>query len=215
MRLIEGYLIGRLGYLHLGAGCWALLLLMIPNLYRWVGELLPVVVHVASRALAAQAAGEFNAEITPYQVLSRQPVQGSNTVKLRELLAGQGMDVSAEIAPMAQRLGLRVSEAGGSVHIKGVLRGSAAEAAGLAAGDEWLGVDVGASRAARTSGAQGGSWRLNKLDDLPALLGKAHQLVALVSRDKRLLRLPLKVPEQASSWKLAMPAGRKQGWPSV
>jgi pyruvate-ferredoxin/flavodoxin oxidoreductase len=35
------------------------LLLMIPNLYRWVGELLPVVVHVASRALAAQALSIF------------------------------------------------------------------------------------------------------------------------------------------------------------
>ena len=35
------------------------LLLMIPNLYRWVGELLPVVVHVASRALAVQALSIF------------------------------------------------------------------------------------------------------------------------------------------------------------
>ncbi|MFN7898306.1 MAG: pyruvate:ferredoxin (flavodoxin) oxidoreductase [Synechococcaceae cyanobacterium] len=35
------------------------LLLMIPNLYRWVGELLPMVVHVASRALAAQALSIF------------------------------------------------------------------------------------------------------------------------------------------------------------
>jgi predicted metalloprotease with PDZ domain len=135
-------------------------------------------------------------------------VHSTADLPLRELLAGQGVEVSAEIAPMAQRLGLRVNEAGGSVHIKGVLRGSAAEVAGLAAGDEWLGLDVGTKDL-------GGSWRLNKLDDLPALLGKAHQLVALVSRDKRLLRLPLKVPEQASSWKLAMPAGRKQGWPAV
>ena len=93
-----------------------------------------------------------------------------------------------------------------------VLR-SATEAAGLAAGDEWLGLDVGATPAAQ---AQGGSWRLNKLDDLPALLGREHQLVALVSRDKRLLRLHLKVPAQASSWKLGMPAQRKAGqWPAV
>ena len=35
------------------------LLLMIPNLYRWVGELLPVVVQVASRALAVQALSIF------------------------------------------------------------------------------------------------------------------------------------------------------------
>jgi acetyl-CoA acyltransferase len=41
------------------------------------------------KALAAQAAGEFSAEISPYQVISRQPVIGSNTVKLRELLVTQ------------------------------------------------------------------------------------------------------------------------------
>ena len=35
------------------------LLLMIPNLYRWAGELMPVVVHVASRALAAQGLSIF------------------------------------------------------------------------------------------------------------------------------------------------------------
>jgi hypothetical protein len=39
--------------------------------------------------------------------------------------------------------------------------------------------------------------------------------VALVSRDKRLLRLPLKVPEQASVWKLAMAEGRATDWPAV
>ncbi|MFY2764900.1 acetyl-CoA C-acyltransferase [Arenimonas sp. MALMAid1274] len=52
------------------------------------------------KALAAQAAGEFKAEITPYQVISRQPVVGSNTVKLRELLVendeGPRADTSLE-----------------------------------------------------------------------------------------------------------------------
>jgi predicted metalloprotease with PDZ domain len=139
-------------------------------------------------------------------------VHSTQDLPLRALLSGQGIEVSAEIVPMAQRLGLRVSEAGTSVQIKAVLRGSAAEVAGLAAGDEWLGLDVGASPAAH---AQAGSWRLHKLDDLPALLGKATHLVALVSRDKRLLRLPLKVPEQASGWTLAVPAGRTESWPSV
>ncbi|MFN9628698.1 MAG: pyruvate:ferredoxin (flavodoxin) oxidoreductase [Cyanobacteriota bacterium] len=35
------------------------LLLMVPNLYRWAGELTPVVVHVAGRALAAQGLSIF------------------------------------------------------------------------------------------------------------------------------------------------------------
>ena len=41
------------------------------------------------KALAAQAAGEFSAEISPYRVISRQPVMGGNTVKLRELMVSQ------------------------------------------------------------------------------------------------------------------------------
>jgi S1-C subfamily serine protease len=102
-----------------------------------------------------------------------------------------------------------VLEAAGSVQVKVVLRGSASEAAGLAAGDEWLGLDVG-------SKGQGGSWRLGKLDELSALLGKERQLTALVSRDKRLLRLPLTVPAQASGWKLSVPKERATDqWPAA
>ncbi|MFN9620104.1 MAG: pyruvate:ferredoxin (flavodoxin) oxidoreductase [Synechococcaceae cyanobacterium] len=59
---------GAAGALHgaLQAGCLATsftasqgLLLMLPNLYRWAGELTPVVLHVACRALAAQALSIF------------------------------------------------------------------------------------------------------------------------------------------------------------
>ena len=136
-------------------------------------------------------------------------VHSTEDLPLRDLLTSQGIEVHAEIASMAQRLGLRVSETGGSVHIKAVLRSSAAEAAGLAAGDEWLGMEVGAK-------AQGGSWRLGKLDELPALMGREHKGVALVSRDKRMLRLPLTIPAQASHWRLAVPTDRKAGqWPAV
>ena len=136
-------------------------------------------------------------------------VHSTQELPLRELLTAHGVTVDAETSGMAQRLGLRVNEIGGQVQIRGVLRGSAAEAAGLAAGDEWLGLDVGAK-------AQGGSWRLNKLDDLSALLGPTRQLVALVSRDKRLLRLPLTVPAQASHWQLSVPADRAtSSWPGA
>jgi len=128
---------------------------------------------------------------------------------LRELLTAHGIQVDAEIAGMAERLGLRVSDAAGSVQVKGVLRGSAGEAAGLAAGDEWLGLEVGAK-------GQGGSWRLSKLAELPALLGKERKLIALVSRDRRLLRLPLAVPAQASHWQLSVPKDRAaHQWPAA
>jgi predicted metalloprotease with PDZ domain len=136
-------------------------------------------------------------------------VHSTQDLPLRELLTAQHVRVEADTVTMAQRLGVRVSEAGGMVQVKAVLRDSAAEAAGLAAGDEWLGLEVGAK-------GQGGSWRLHKLDDLPALLGRERQLIALVSRDKRLLRLPLKVPEQASLWQLSVPSDRQNaGWPAV
>ena len=136
-------------------------------------------------------------------------VHSTQELPLRELLTAHGVTVDAETSGMAQRLGLRVNEIGGQVQIRGVLRGSAAEAAGLAAGDEWLGLDVGTK-------AQGGSWRLNKLDDLSTLLGPTRQLVALVSRDKRLLRLPLTVPAQASHWQLSVPADRAtSSWPGA
>jgi acetyl-CoA acyltransferase len=52
------------------------------------------------KALAAQAAGEFKSEISPYRVISRQPVLGGNTIKLRELLVendeGPRADTSLE-----------------------------------------------------------------------------------------------------------------------
>ena len=136
-------------------------------------------------------------------------VHSTHELPLRELLSAHGIQVEAETSAMAQRLGLRVSEGAGSVQVKAVLRGSAAETAGLAAGDEWLGLDVGAK-------GQGGSWRLGKLDELPALLGSERQLTAWVSRDKRLLRLRLTVPAQASQWRLSVPADRAKGqWPST
>jgi len=52
------------------------------------------------RALAAMAAGEFSAEISPYNVVSHQPVLGSNVIALRETLIradeGPRPDTSAE-----------------------------------------------------------------------------------------------------------------------
>jgi acetyl-CoA acyltransferase len=60
------------------------------------------------KALAAQAAGEFKAEISPYRVISRQPVLGGNTVQLRELMvendegprAGTSLEGLAKLRPV-------------------------------------------------------------------------------------------------------------------
>ena len=136
-------------------------------------------------------------------------VHGTAELPLRELLTAQGLVIHDDEPQMAQRLGVRAVDGPSGVHVKVVLRGSAAEQAGLAAGDEWLGVDVGAR-------GQGSSWRLLKLDDLKNLLGTEKRLTALISRDKRLLRLPLRLPAKAVTWRLAVPGHRKAGlWPGV
>ncbi|MBS0292059.1 MAG: M61 family metallopeptidase, partial [Proteobacteria bacterium] len=90
-----------------------------------------------------------------------QWVHGTQDLPLAELLAAHGITLQAEPAQPAQRLGLRVAENGG-LQIKTVLRGGAAEAAGLMAGDEWLAVE-----------AQGQAWRLHKLADLALYAGSA------------------------------------------
>ena len=121
-------------------------------------------------------------------------VHGTTELPLKALLTGQGVTVLEEPAQLAQRLGLRVTENTG-VHIKVVLRGGAAEQAGFAAGDEWLGLEVGAGKAAT-------QWRLTKLDELPLYAGAALKVGALVARDKRLMTLALTLPQTVTTWHL-------------
>ena len=135
-------------------------------------------------------------------------VHSTRELPLKTLLQGQGLQVHEDPAQVAQRLGLRVADANGTVTVKAVLRGGAAEDAGFAAGDEWLGVDVGAR-------GQGGSWRLNKLDDLALLLGPERRATALVSRDKRLLRLSLLLPQKVTTWRIGNAGWVTGGWPGV
>jgi predicted metalloprotease with PDZ domain len=128
-------------------------------------------------------------------------VHGTRELPLEELLKPQGVVVLEEPAQLQQRLGLRVSETSG-IHIKTVLRGGAAEQAGLAANDEWLGVEVA-----------GTGWRLAKLDDLLLYAGNHRKVTALVARDRRLLRLELNLPAAITTWRLVLrdPA-RAQPW---
>jgi predicted metalloprotease with PDZ domain len=127
-------------------------------------------------------------------------VHGTGELPLEDLLARHGVGVLQEPAQLAQVLGLRVQENGG-VQIKTVLRGGAAERAGFAAGDEWLGVETPAP-GAKNGTASG--WRLTRLEDLTLYAGTHKNLQALVARDKQLLRLPLTLPSQVSSWRLVL-----------
>jgi len=138
-------------------------------------------------ALEALGGRSFAPEIAQW-------VHGTADLPLQSLLAAQGVKVLEEPAQLAQRLGLRVTETAG-VQIKTVLRGGAAEQAGLAAGDEWLGLEVG-------SGKSASAWRINKLDDLMLYAANASKICVLVARDKRLLKLPLTLPQSITTWRL-------------
>ena len=133
-------------------------------------------------------------------------VHGTRDLPLQKLLASHGVSVHHEPAQMAQRLGLRVSE-DHSVQIKTVLSGSAAQRAGFAPGDEWLGIEI--------TGKAASSWRMKKLDDLLLYAGQVKKVIALVSRDRQLLRLYLTIPQAAdnSTWRLTIDnTGQVKRW---
>ncbi|MBX3610697.1 MAG: M61 family metallopeptidase [Hydrogenophaga sp.] len=117
-------------------------------------------------------------------------VHGTGGLPTDTLLPALGARVQQDPAPLAQQLGLRVGEAGGSLTIKTVLRDGAAERAGFAAGDEWLGVEFAPARRGQAPEA----WRVQRLDDVQAMRGERTQLTALVARDRQLLRLALQWP---------------------
>ncbi len=123
----------------------------------------------------------------------KQWVHGVRELPLRELFQAFGINVHDDPPQQAQRLGLRVSESGGTIQVKAVLRGGAAERAGFASGDEWLGVQAGDDE-----------WHLTRLEDLPFYAGRFKTVTALVSRDRRLLRLPLTLPADVTTWRLSV-----------
>ena len=130
--------------------------------------------------LQALGGRSFDAELDAW-------VHSTAELPLAELLQAHGIALQGDTPQPAQRLGLRVTE-GNAVLIKTVLRGGLAEQAGMAPGDEWLGIEV-----------QGQGWRITHLDDLALYAGKAPQVTALVARDRRLLRLPLALQRPARS----------------
>lgn len=140
-----------------------------------------------AEVLAAQAGREFTAELATW-------VHGTADLPLAELLGAHGVDISNDPSQPAQRLGLRATENAGTVQVKVVLRGGAAEKAGISAGDEWLGLEM----------PDGAAWRIGKLDDLALYLGQGRKATALVARDRRLLKLPLELPATDTTARLVL-----------
>ncbi|MEO9101735.1 MAG: hypothetical protein ABI256_04445, partial [Rhodoferax sp.] len=159
-------------------------------------------------------------------------VHGTGELPLQRLLATQGVNVLEERSQIAQRLGLRVVEGTAEnlgIVVKTVLSASAAERAGLAAGDEWIGIRLpraddptqrrsntsaqDTSEPDRKSDKSGDAWRLRKLEELPMYLGDATTFTALVARDQRLLELPFVMPKDDHTWRLALrDAARARIW---
>ncbi len=111
----------------------------------------------------------------------REWVHGISDLPLKELLQRFGVHWQTSAATLTQRLGVRVSESAlTGIKVTHVLRGGAAERAGLSAGDEVLAL---------------GDWRLRRLDDVLRVQTPGQASALLVSRDQRLLTLSLEVPE--------------------
>jgi predicted metalloprotease with PDZ domain len=102
-------------------------------------------------------------------------VHGTDELPLQPLLAQAGVRLQPEPGDLAAELGLRVSEGALSgIHVRTVHRGSAAERAGVCAGDELLAVD---------------GWRLRRLDDARGWLAAGQGFQLTLVRDQRLLAL--------------------------
>ncbi|MDM0020536.1 M61 family metallopeptidase [Variovorax saccharolyticus] len=150
----------------------------------------PIAEADIAAALEVIGGRSFAAEIASW-------VHSTDELPLSDLLRAHGVAALDDPAQRAQELGLRVAETGGSVQVKVVLRGGAAEQAGFSANDEWIGIEL---PAVKGRAAQG--WRLTRLDDLALYLGPLRKATALVARDRRLLRLPLALPAAVTTWRL-------------
>ncbi len=111
-------------------------------------------------------------------------VHGTDDLPLQTLLAEFGVQWTSRKGPVAQQLGVRVQEASGSLKAQAVMHGSAAEAAGISAGDELIALD---------------NWRLRRTDDLTQWRRPERTQSLLICRDQQLQTLTLPAAK-ASDW---------------
>ncbi|HSV72032.1 MAG TPA: peptidase M61 [Methylibium sp.] len=116
-------------------------------------------------------------------------VHGTGELPLRDALATFGVHWGEDKPTLAQRFGARLADNGGQLKLQSVLRGGAAERAGLSAGDELVALD---------------GWRLKRVDDLALLGATERPLPLLAARDQRLLELTLPATRAEGAVSLAV-----------
>ena len=139
-----------------------------------------------TEAMVSQSLREQGFEDVAVQL--HEWVHTTEDLPIAALLGDFGVSLKPKTAPLAQRLGLRVNERDG-IRITHVARGGAAEAAGMAAGDEWLALGCGND-----------IWRVKTLVDAERIAKwqpsvKGAELTVWLSRDGRLQQAPLTWPD--------------------
>lgn len=135
----------------------------------------------------AEIAAALGDEVAP-EVLGW--VHGTGDLPLAPRLAAAGVALRSAPPTAAERAGLKLSEGAVSgVQVRAVQRGGAAEAAGLAAGDEILGA---------------AGWRLRRFDELQQWVAPGAPFELLVARDQRLLSLPMLLPPAPAAGALSL-----------
>ncbi len=142
--------------------------------------------HVGSRS--------FGAELTSW-------VHGTDDLPLAALLAEFGVAWTVDVPTLAQRLGLRVAESAlTGIKVSHVLRGGAAERAGLSVGDELLALN---------------GWRVRRLEDGLRVIRPGVAATLLVARDQRVVSLPLTLPADASGGAISLAASAGAAEPTL
>jgi predicted metalloprotease with PDZ domain len=117
-------------------------------------------------------------------------VHGTTDLDLPTLLTPFGITFCETAPSTAQLLGVRISESAlTGIKVNSVLHASAAQLAGVSAGDEILGAN---------------QWRLRRLDDLRSVVDLQGSIELLVSRDQRLLILSCELPSSAQGGPVAL-----------
>ena len=107
-------------------------------------------------------------------------VHSVKELPVEKLLRHAGVKIHRQATTIAQSLGVRVQNTATGIVLKTVLRDSAAERAGLAAGDELIAVN---------------GWRLKDLNQWPLYVMEGQAAELLISRDAMIINTRVQLPQ--------------------